>query len=45
MKYYTSGQVYKLLNEILQQIPVNDNRLIKLRKFVENKSINVHEHL
>lgn len=45
MVYYTEGQVRILLDEILKQIPVNDNRFIKLRKFIIDKSINVHEHL
>lgn len=43
--FYSNKQVEKLLNEILDTIPDNDNRLVKTRKAIKMKIENLDKHI
>lgn len=45
MGLYSSEQVKRLLTEILNQLPVNDNKLISVKKYITDKINNIDVHI
>lgn len=44
-RYYTDTQVDGLLEDILNQIPNNDNKFTNLRKYIQHKRDTIYEHI
>lgn len=45
MEFYTSEQVERLLDNILEKIPTNEHKFIGLRKYIEDKKLNIHNSI
>lgn len=45
MVYYSSEQVKSLLEKIYSRIPINDPKLIGLRKYIEDNKKNIEKFI